>query len=92
MFDILKKIDSAKALSAQESNWLSNNGFLETLEIYSEQEKQKQKEVEGKFAELKDKYQATKYSDQSISSPLFSILEKLEKETILDRAELDWLE
>ena len=51
---------------------------METLEIYSEQEKQKQREAEAKFAELKDKYQATKYSGKSISSKLFSILEKLE--------------
>ncbi len=65
---------------------------METLEIYSEQEKQKQREAEAKFAELKDKYQATKYSGKSISSKLFSILEKLGTETILEQSELDWLE
>ncbi|MGD1716197.1 hypothetical protein ACP6PK_22880, partial [Dapis sp. BLCC M172] len=90
LFPILKTIDSAKTLSAKEYNWLSNNsGLLETLDIYSEQEKQR--EVEAKFGELKDKYQATKYPDKSISIPLFLILEKLETETILDQSELDWL-
>ncbi|MDJ0554168.1 MAG: hypothetical protein QNJ68_06960 [Microcoleaceae cyanobacterium MO_207.B10] len=86
---ILKKLDLREKLSAEESNWLLENDFLETLEIYSKQEKQK--EAEAKFAKLKDKYQATKYSDKSISSPLFSILEKLEKETILELSELSWL-
>ncbi|GGA28153.1 hypothetical protein [Okeania sp. KiyG1] len=50
---------------------------METLKIYLKQEKekeQKQREAEAKFAELKDKYQATKYPDRSISSKLFSIL------------------
>ncbi|NET40440.1 hypothetical protein [Okeania sp. SIO2B3] len=87
LFDILKKIDSAETLSKQEYNWLSNHGLLETLKIYLKQEKekqQKQREAEAKFAELKDKYQATKYPDKSVSSPLFSILEKLETEIILD--------
>ncbi|GGA28143.1 hypothetical protein [Okeania sp. KiyG1] len=65
---------------------------METLEIYSEQEKQKQREAEAKFAKLKDKYQATEYPDKSVSSPLFSILEKLETETILDKSELDLLQ
>ncbi|MEB3340591.1 hypothetical protein [Okeania sp.] len=92
LFRILKKIDSAETLNKQESNWLSNNGFLETLEIYSERKKQKQREDEAKFAELKDKYQATKYWDKSISSKLFSILKKLETETILEKSELDWLQ
>ncbi|NET40441.1 hypothetical protein [Okeania sp. SIO2B3] len=88
LFCILKKIDSSETLSAEESNWLSNNSvLLEALKIYLKQEKekqQKQREAEAKFAELKDKYQATKYPDKSVSSPLFSILEKLETEIILD--------
>ncbi|NEP81752.1 MAG: hypothetical protein F6K39_28475 [Okeania sp. SIO3B3] len=92
MFDILKTIDSAKKLSAEESNWLSNHGLLETLKIYLKQEKEKQREAEAKFAKLKDKYQATKYPDKSVSSPLFSILKKLETETILKKSELNWLE
>lgn len=87
---ILKKLDLTEKLSTEESDWLSNNGFLETLEIYFEQEKKR--EAEAKFAKLKDKYQATKYHDKSISSPLFSILKKLEIETILEQSELDWLE
>ncbi|NEN90291.1 MAG: hypothetical protein F6K48_15795, partial [Okeania sp. SIO3H1] len=90
LFFILKKLDLTEKLSTEESDWLSNNGFLETLEIYFEQEKKR--EAEARFAKLKDKYQATKYPDKSISSPLFSILEKLETETILEQSELDWLE
>jgi len=41
--------------------------------------------------ELKSRYEVDSHPDTSISSPLYSILKKLNSEEILDRSELGWL-
>ncbi|NEP78455.1 MAG: hypothetical protein F6K39_09845 [Okeania sp. SIO3B3] len=88
LFPILKKIYSANLLTTKECNWLSNNGFLETLEIYSGREKQKQKR---KFAILKKKYKVTEFEDSLPDSNLYKILQKVEQVEGLTEVDIDWL-
>ncbi|GGA28164.1 hypothetical protein [Okeania sp. KiyG1] len=83
LHQLLLKLDTKNKLTNSEIKLLEDYNLNETLAIANQIQE---------FAELKIKYCATKYPDKSISSRLFSILEKLEKETILKKSELDWLE
>ncbi|MBD2725072.1 hypothetical protein H6G96_01715 [Nostoc sp. FACHB-892] len=88
LYQILKKLEVTQSLSNSEYNWLINNQLLETAEIFKQQESVK----EANFAELKDKYQAIKYSDLSLSSPLYLILQNIDAKNHLSDSEINWLE
>ena len=85
---ILNKLDTKKRLSDSDIKWLNENELFETLVIFQQQEAEK----EAEFAHLKDKYQANKHPDSSASSPLYSMLQKLDAEKQLSESEVDWLE
>jgi len=86
-YPILKRLDAKKQLSNEEVNWLKSNELVETLNIVQQQEYAR----EAKFAELKDKYQATKHPELSVSSPLYNILQHLDTGKPLKESELYWL-
>jgi hypothetical protein len=88
LYQILKKLDLAERLNNSEYNWLLNNKLLETAEIFKQQESVK----ETHFAHLREKYQANKHLDLSLSSPLYLILQKIDAETDLIQSEINWLE
>lgn len=88
LHQILKKLEVTERLSDSEYNWLLNNQLLETAEIFKQQESVK----EAQFAELKDKYQAIKHSDLSLSSPLYPILQNIDAKNNLSGSEINWLE
>jgi hypothetical protein len=87
LYEILKRLDFEKRLSDSEVNWLEENNLLETLAIFQKQEAER----EAEFALLKEKYQATKNSDKSVSSPLYLILKNLDADQQLSESELDFL-
>ncbi|HLP90216.1 MAG TPA: hypothetical protein VK184_16715 [Nostocaceae cyanobacterium] len=88
LYPILKKLDLEKSLDESEYDWLLENDFFQTLEIFEKQESEKQ----AKFTQLKEKYKATKHPDISLSSKLYKILQKLEENKKLNDAEISWLE
>ena len=90
LYSILKKLDTREDLNDLEANWLSDSNLDNTLQIYFKQEEERKAELE--FVELKDKYQVINYLENCISSPLFLILKKFEKEEELEEAECQWLE
>ena len=57
------------------------------MEFVKQQEGTRREE----FSQLKEKYQATKYNSNSLSSPLYPILKKLELEQKLIDTEINWL-
>jgi hypothetical protein len=87
LYQILKQLDAKKRLSDADINWLNEHELFETLAICQQQEAKK----EAEFAQLKDKYQATKHLDSSASSPLYPILQNLEADKQLSKSEIDWL-
>ncbi|MDZ8090100.1 MAG: hypothetical protein RMY16_31780 [Nostoc sp. DedQUE12b] len=88
LYQILKKLEVTERLSDSEYNWLLNNQLLETAEIFQQQESVK----ETHFAQLRDKYQANKHLDLSLSSPLYPILQKIDAKDNLSESEINWLE
>jgi hypothetical protein len=88
LYQILKQLDARERLSDVETNWLLNNQLVDTLEIFWQQEAVR----EADFAQLKDKYQATKYLDSSVSSPLYQILKNLDTDKQLNLSDINWLE
>ena len=84
---ILKKLDTKERLSNSDINWLNKHELFDTLAVFQQQEATR----EAEFAQLKDKYQATKHPDSSASSPLNPILQKLDTEQQLSESEIDWL-
>jgi hypothetical protein len=88
LYQILKKLDAGKRLTDADANWLLNSELLETLEIFLQQEAAR----EADFAQLKSKYQVSRYSDTSASSPLYPLLQKFDSEAILNDAEIQWLQ
>lgn len=89
LYTILKKLDTREPLSNSETEWLLELNFEETLEIYWQQENERKAEAE--LSVLKSKYQISSHSASSISSPLYSILKKLDSEKELDNNECEWL-
>ncbi len=89
LYSILKKLDVKEQLSDSDGDWLLDHDFEETLEIHWQQEGERKAELE--FSELKSKYQIDSYPDTSISSPLYSILLKLNSELELEASECEWL-
>ena len=86
LYSILGKLDSENQLNASDVNWLRNNGFVETV-VLAENIELKTRQ----FAALKHKYQATKYSYSSSSSPLFQILQTLDATQGLSDSDINWL-
>ncbi|MEP0779795.1 hypothetical protein NDI39_19490 [Microcoleus sp. ZQ-A2] len=87
LYRILKELDVKERLRDSDVTWLNENELFETLEFFQKQEAAR----EAEFAQLKDKYQATKQPDSSVSSPLYPILQKLDADKQLSESELDWL-
>ncbi|MTJ47690.1 hypothetical protein FJR05_07245 [Dolichospermum sp. UHCC 0259] len=87
LYPILKKIDISEHLNETEYKWLVEKGLSETLEFVKQQEAAERNE----FIQLKEKYQATKYKSEYLSSPLYSILKKLESTEKLTDTEITWL-
>jgi hypothetical protein len=87
LYRILKQLDAKERLSTSDVTWLNDHELFETLTITQQQEAAK----EADFAQLKDKYQATKHPDSSASSPLYSILQNLDADKPLSEVEIDWL-
>lgn len=83
LYAILKKLDVREELNDFEENWLLDSNLENTLQIYWQQ---------LEFTKLRKKYQVTGDLDTSVSSPLFLILKKFEKEEELQDNECDWLE
>jgi hypothetical protein len=89
LYSILKKLDVKEQLSNFETDWLVAHDFKETLKIHWQQEDIRKAEHE--FSELKSKYQIGSHPVTSISSPLYSILKKLNLEEELEDSECEWL-
>ncbi len=87
LYSILKQLDANERLSDADANWLLNNELLETLEFFQKQELVR----EADFAQLKDKYKATKHTDISVCSSLYPILKNLDAGQLLSNSEIDWL-
>ncbi|WP_250855367.1 hypothetical protein, partial [Anabaena sp. PCC 7938] len=87
LYPILKKIDISECLTETEYKWLLDKQLSETLGFVKQQEATRKEE----FSHLKEKYQATKYKSKSLSSPLYTILKKLEAEENLIDPEINWL-
>ncbi len=90
LYTILKKLDTAHALSDIEADWLLEHDFYETLEIHWQQEKTRKDLIE--FSDLKAKYRIDSLPDASPSSPLYGILKKLRGKQDLEEIECEWLE
>lgn len=89
LYSILKKLNVKEQLSDSDADWLLDNDFEETVEIHWQQEDERKAELE--FSELKSKYQIDSHPNTSISSPLYSILRKLNSELELEPSECEWL-
>ena len=88
LYKILKLIDEKQLLSTKDIQWLKQEKLSETLAIFEEQEALQQ----TLFTQLKNKYQATKHLDSSLSSPLYQILKKLDADKQLSLLDINWLE
>ena len=88
LYRILKQLDAKEQLRDSDVTWLNQHELFETVAVFQQQEAAR----EAEFAQLKDKYQATKHPDSSASSPLYLILQKLEVDKQLSESEIDWLE
>lgn len=88
LYRILKQLDAEEHLHDSDVSWLNKHQLFETLAFFQQQEAAR----EAEFAQLKDKYKATKHSDSSVSSPLYSILQNLDADKQLTESEIDWLQ
>ncbi|MEH1904926.1 MAG: hypothetical protein V7L04_26890 [Nostoc sp.] len=88
LYQILKKLEVTESLNNSEYNWLIDQELFEIAEIFKQQESVK----ETHFAQLRDKYQANLHSDLSLSSPLYLILQNIDRENNLSDSEINWLE
>ncbi|MEG4072366.1 hypothetical protein QUA30_06605 [Microcoleus sp. Pol14C2] len=76
------KIQSGEQLSEADIDWLKQNGREDVITFVQEKE----------FAALKSKYDVSDYKDQTPSSPLYAILQKLDKGERLEPTDVAWLE
>ncbi|MEG4962010.1 MULTISPECIES: hypothetical protein [unclassified Microcoleus] len=88
LYPILKRLEAEERLKDAEVNFLKQQELFETLAIFQQQEDIK----EAEFAKIKEKYQATRHPDSSVSSPLYQILKNLAADKQLSESELNWLE
>jgi len=82
LYPILWKLESENSLTDLEVKLLQDNNLAQTVAIVQDIKR---------FADLKQKYQATKYQDSYPDSPLYKILKKLETEASLSDTEYEWL-
>ncbi|MEG5080938.1 hypothetical protein QUB53_09770 [Microcoleus sp. AT8-B4] len=76
------KIQSGEHLSEADIDWLKQNGYEDVITFAQEKE----------FAALKSKYDVSNYKDKTPSSPLYVILQKLDKGERLEPTDVAWLE
>ncbi|NDJ20879.1 hypothetical protein GS682_04310 [Nostoc sp. B(2019)] len=88
LYKILNKLESKQRISALELEWLLKRELFETVEFFEQQESVK----EAQFAQLRDKYQANKHPDLSLSSSLYPILQNIDAKNNLSESEINWLE
>ncbi|MEH2240580.1 hypothetical protein [Nostoc sp.] len=82
LYPILWKLESENSLTDSEIKLLQDNNLTQIVTIAQDIKR---------FAELKDKYQATKYQDSHPDSRLYRILKKLDAEASLNDNEYEWL-
>ncbi|MEG5057550.1 hypothetical protein QUB60_04350 [Microcoleus sp. A2-C5] len=85
LYQILKRIDSGKQPSNAEFNWLSKHSLHQVIEVT------KERELKEHFISLKVKYNVSDYKDNSPSSNLYLILQKLDKQERLEATDVAWL-
>ncbi len=80
LYLILRKAELGIKITNLESQWLASNNFVQTLEIIKLQQYQSedQKRLEDEFLQLKNKCCIPKEIEVEISSPISSILWKLD--------------
>lgn len=88
LYKILQQLDKKARLSNSDINWLKQKEIFEIIDVFQQQESER----EADFFQLKIKYQATKEPNSSISSPLYSILKKINTDKTLIYSEIYWLE
>lgn len=76
------KIEENGLLTDSEIEWLKNNGREDIISLV-------QKRL---FSILKSKYAVSNYQDQLPNSPLYLILQKLEKDERIEPKDIGWLE
>lgn len=76
------KIEENGLLTDSEIEWLKNNGREDIISLV-------QKRL---FSILKSKYAVSNYQDQSPNSPLYLILQKLEKDERIEPKDIGWLQ
>ncbi|MEG4530336.1 hypothetical protein [Microcoleus sp. D2_18a_D3] len=76
------KIQSGEHLSEADIDWLKQNGREDVITFAQEKE----------FSALKSKYDVSNYKDRAPSSPLYAILQKLDKGERLEPTDVAWLE
>ena len=76
------KIEENGLLTDSEIEWLKNNGREDIISLV-------QKRL---FSILKSKYAVSNYQDQSPNSPLYLILQKLEKDERIEPKDVGWLQ
>ncbi|MCC3511813.1 MAG: hypothetical protein JGK29_22910 [Microcoleus sp. PH2017_17_BER_D_A] len=76
------KIQSGEPLSEADIDWLQKNGREDVI-TFAEK---------TRFAALKSKYEVSDYKDKTPSSPLYAILQKLDKGERLEPTDVAWLE
>ncbi|MEH2422066.1 MAG: hypothetical protein V7K48_14420 [Nostoc sp.] len=82
LYPILWKLESENSLTDSEVKLLQDNNLTQIVTIAQDIKY---------FAQLKEKYQATKYQDSHPDSQLYRILKKLDTEAILNDNEYEWL-
>ncbi len=82
LYPILWKLEAENSLTDSEVRFLQDNHLTQLVAIVQDIKR---------FAELKDKYQATKYQDSHPDSRLYKILKKLDTEASLNDKEYEWL-
>ncbi|MEG4992253.1 hypothetical protein QUB19_04330 [Microcoleus sp. B4-C5] len=80
--DLKIKIQLGEHLSEADIDWLKQNGREDVITFAQEKE----------FAALKSKYDVSNYKDRAPSSPLYAILQKLDKGERLEPTDVAWLE
>jgi len=90
LYMILRKVDLGIHVTDIEFQWLKKNELFKTIEIinlhqYQVEEKQR---LESEFLELRNKYNIPKDLELSTSSPIYSIIYKLDSDLTVTNLEL----
>lgn len=90
---ILRKADLGIQITSLEFQWLAENRLFGTVEIISLQQYQAedQKRLEAEFLHLRNKYHVPEELELPITSPIYSILWKLDAGYALTDSELELL-